>query len=158
LEEGQEGPDSSIDLSVMEGGRSRQNGELWRPEDEQYYNPEQKPPGSSSGRWHYPANFEDVEPIEPPKRIKKKKEKKDRWERTNDAYTMSDESAAKRRKKKKGKNPETASTITNDSGETPFPEDADGGLYGERQTASAAVSTSVPKNKTEDEVLFDHEL
>jgi len=156
LEEGQE-PASSIDLSVMENERSQQNGDLWRPEDEQYYNAEQKPAGASSGRWRYPANFEDVEPIEPPKRIKKKKEKRDRWERTNDAYSMADENSAKKKKKRKGKNAETASTVTNDSGEA-FPEDPDGGLYGERQKPGDSTSTPVQKNKTADEVIFDHEL
>jgi hypothetical protein len=154
LEEGQEGQGSSIDLSIMDGERSRQNGELWRQEDEQFYKSEQTAAGTSSGRWRYPANFEDVEPIESPKRIKKKKEKKDRWERTSDAYSMADENAAKKKKKKKGKNAETASTVTNDSGEA-FPEDADGGLYGERQPSE---STSVQRKKTTNEVIFDHEL
>lgn len=140
----------------MDGERPRQDGDLWRPEDEQYYNPNEAK-ATSSGRWHYPANFQDVEPIEPPKRIKKKKEKKDRWERTNDAYSMADENAAKKKKKKKRKNTETASTVTNESGDA-FPEDPDGGLYGERKTSSAPASTSVPKNNTTDEVIFDHEL
>ena len=153
LEEGQEGPASSINLSTMENERSRQNGELWRPADERYYNPEQKTAGSSSGRWRYPANFEDVEPIEPPKRIKKKKDRKDRWERTNDAYSMADEHAAKKRKKKKRKNSEVASTVTTDSGEA-FPEDPDGGLYGERQKPTPPP---VESNKT-DNVIFDHEF
>jgi len=154
LEEGQEGPASSIDLSIVENERSRTNGDLWRPEDERYYNPEQKTVTASSGRWHYPANFEDVEPIEPPKRIKKKKEKKDRWERTNDAYSMADGNEAKKKKKKKRKNSETASIVTNDSGEV-FPEDPDGGLYDDQKLNP---SSSAQKNKTTDEVLFDHEL
>ncbi|KAF9532983.1 hypothetical protein CPB83DRAFT_743518, partial [Crepidotus variabilis] len=135
LEEGQEGG-SSIDLSA-EGRPHRQgNGELWRPEDENYYNEGQKPTTASSGRWRYPANFEDAEPIEPPKKSKKKKDKKDRWERTQDAYSMASEGGStKKRKKKKRRDTETASSYTNDSGEG-FPEDAEGGLYGERRTAA----------------------
>lgn len=155
MEEGQEGPPSSIDLSIMENERSRQNEDLWRPEEERYYNAEQKPAATtSSGRWRYPANFEDVEPIESPKRIKKKKDKKDRWERTNDAYSLADETGSKKKRKKKRKNTETASNITNDSAET-FPEDADGGLYGEHKPSP---STSVQKKTTTDEVIFEHEL
>ncbi len=154
MEEGQGGAASSTDLSTMENERSEQNGEFWRPEDERYYNPEQKTAATPSGRWRYPANFEDVEPIEPPKRSKKKKDRKDRWERTNDAYNMADENAAKKKKKKKRKNSEVASTVTTDSGEA-FPEDPDGGLYGERQKPTA--STSVER-RTTDNVIFDHEL
>jgi hypothetical protein len=154
LEEGQDGPASSVNLT-MENESSRQNGELWRPEDERYYRAEQNTAGTSSGRWNYPANFEDVEPIEPPKRAKKKKEKKDRWERTNDAYSIADENAAKKKKKKKRKNSEVASTVTTDSGEA-FPEDPDGGLYRDRQEPNA--STSVEKSNTADTVIFDHEL
>ena len=127
MEEGQGGAASSTDLSTMENERSEQNGEFWRPEDERYYNPEQKTAATPSGRWRYPANFEDVEPIEPPKRSKKKK---------------------------KRKNSEVASTVTTDSGEA-FPEDPDGGLYGERQKPTA--STSVER-RTTDNVIFDHEL
>ena len=57
-EEGQAGG-SSVDIhSVDEGVRRHPNGELWRPEDEQYYNAPESSGGG--GRWHYPANFDDA--------------------------------------------------------------------------------------------------
>lgn len=153
LEEGQEGRGSSVDLSTENGPQNRADGELWGSEDEQYYNPERKA-GSSSGRWQYPTNFKDVEPIEPPKRTKKK-EKKNRWERTNDAYSMTGEGSTKKRKKKKKKDAETMSIATTESGET-FPEAAEGGLYRERPLANDPSSNK--KDKTTDEVVFNHEF
>ncbi len=152
LEEGQQDSRAStIDLSV----RNERTGELWRPEDEQYYNPEQKQTASSSssGRWHYPANFEDVEPIEQSKRIKKKKEKKDRWERTNDAYSMASEDKTKKRKKKKTKDTES---MASGPPENEFPEDPEGGLYGERAKPAESESSST-KAKATDEI-FNHEF
>jgi len=154
LEEGQQdGRASTTDLSV----RNEQTGELWRPEDEQFYNAGQKQAASSSsGRWHYPANFEDVEPIEPiepSKRIKKKKEKKDRWERTNDAYSMASEGRTKKRKKKKTRDTES---MASGPPENEFPEDPEGGLYGERDKPAASESSST-KVKTTDEI-FNHEF
>lgn len=146
LEEGQNGRGSSVDLSTED---SRANGDLWRPDDEQYYNPE-RTAVSSSGRWNYPTNFQDVEPIEPPKR-KKKKEKKNRWERTNDAYSMAGEGSAKKRKKKK-KDVDTVSNATTESGEA-FPEAAEGGLYGKRHDHMKDKN-----DKTTDEVVFNHEF
>ena len=151
MEEGQQDSRAStIDLSV----RNERTGELWRPEDEQYYNSEQKPAASaSSGRWHYPANFEDVEPIEPieqSKRIKKKKEKRDRWERTNDAYSMASEGKTKKRKKKKTKD---AESVASGPPENEFPEDPEGGLYGDR---AASGSSSTPAKTTDD--ILEHEF
>lgn len=91
---------------------------------------------SGSGRWHYPANFEDaiVEPSK--KKSKKKKEKKDRWARTEDAYSLGEAESEGRSRKRKSKKKrrtngdlETASRRSNST--TEFPEDAEGGLYGD---------------------------
>ncbi|KAF4615352.1 hypothetical protein D9613_003059 [Agrocybe pediades] len=154
-EEGQE-HGSSVDISLESGsnGRPRRqaNGELWRPEDEQYYNaPDKSSVNSSSGRWHYPANFDDVEPVSTGKKTKKKK-KKDRWERTQDAYSMSAE-GEQRKKKKKRRSSDADSSIAT----TEFPEDPEGGLYGE----PGARSTTPPeakKDKTTDSEIFNHEF
>lgn len=162
-EEGQEAGSSSIDLSSENGRPQRQpNGDLWRPEDENYYNAEagkSSKSSKSSGRWHYPMNFEDVEPIDTGKRSKKKKDKKDkkdRWERTQDAYSMASESDKKKKKKKRRstKDTETGSTATQDSGE--FPEDPAGGLYGDRRTTADSEASGAPKNTTDD--VFRHEF
>jgi len=141
------------------GGRStRANEDLWRPEDEQFYG--QNGDGGSTrtsgsgGRWHYPANFEDsvVETGAPKK--KKKKEKKDRWARTEDAYSM--EGSDTRRRKKKSKKVKATSgdseTHSRHSGSVnEFPEDAEGGLYGDRRNPTQPTTTN-------DEALFSHEF
>ncbi len=61
-EEGQErGSSTNLSVESGSGGRPKRqpNGELWRPEDESYYNPDK--PGSvassSGGRWHYPRKL-----------------------------------------------------------------------------------------------------
>jgi len=130
-EDGQE-QGSSIDLSSAENPGARPprqpNGDLWRPEDESYY--EAEPPASSSGRWRYPTNFEDAALPSASKRGKKKKEKKDRWARTEDAYSLSEEQSQKRKSKKKKSRSSAASDTSRDS-TTDFPEAAEGGLYGE---------------------------
>jgi len=158
-EEGQE-HSSSIDLS-SEGvnGRPRRqpNGDLWRPEDEHYYNPDKASAPSSSGRWHYPANFEDVEPINSGKKSsKKKKEKKDRWERTQDAYSISSEGdGQKKRKKKKRKSSDAGGSIgTQESND--FPEDPEGGLYA--APAPDGPEDGPRQDKTTDEEVFNHEF
>ena len=75
--EGQEHGDSSVDLSndhTNNDTRTGANGDLWRSEDEQYYGKNEN--RKSQGRWHYPANFDDVVlEADPPR---KKKSKKDR--------------------------------------------------------------------------------
>jgi hypothetical protein len=136
-EEGQE----SVDLSLEgDGERDQQkkkqsNGDgLWNPDEESYYSQGQDSNKSqSSGRWHYPANFEDtISPIDSPKKSSSKK-KKDRWARTEDAYSQPEERRKKKSKKVKRKSsvPGGASIQSGDS--TPeFPEDPTGGLYGER--------------------------
>jgi len=116
--------------------RPSRGGELWREEDESYYGQNGNGDAGSSesgGRWHYPANFEDTIPEPEPSR--KKKSKKDRWERTEDAYSVTDDGGKRKKKKKKSKvNRSTVGdaesfdrSSTND-----FPEDAEGGLYDDR--------------------------
>ncbi|KAK7054901.1 hypothetical protein VNI00_003364 [Paramarasmius palmivorus] len=94
LEEGQVGRSTaSISSDGMDDQRNRnQDDGLWRPEDERYYNASND--SNSSGRWHYPANFDDAVVSGGSKKSKKKKEKKDRWARTEDAYSLSEQAAA----------------------------------------------------------------
>jgi hypothetical protein len=133
LEEGQEVGSSSVDLSNEETRARRQqsNGDLWRSEEESFYN-QRSSTQSSGGRWHYPANFDEAELTAIPKKGKKKKDKKDRWARTQDAYTLSEEQSRKKKssKRKKSMSSQQDSVITRDSNTTELPEDAEGGLYG----------------------------
>ncbi|KAG6897577.1 hypothetical protein C0992_000165 [Termitomyces sp. T32_za158] len=125
---------SSVDISLAETNPQRQpNGDLWRPEDETYYNPESS---NRSSRWHYPANFEDAAL---PKRKKEKKVKKDRWAMTEDAYSQSQEQGKKSRRKKKKNRSSVTTDDTRDSRDSvaEFPEDPEGGLYADRNGQSA---------------------
>jgi len=155
---GQEPGDSSVDFSndhSNNNARSGTNGELWRPEDEQYYGKtENKKP---QGRWHYPTNFDDVTlDADPPR---KKKSKKDRWARTEDAYVMEAESS-ERRKRKKSKNKSTVGESDTHSrasdSTTNFPEDAEGGLYGDR--VNTDQSQSGVQDRAKDEDVFGHQF
>jgi len=156
-EEGQEhGSSVDIPLEGANGKPRRQpNGDLWRPEDETYYNPDKASVNSSSGRWHYPANFDDIEPISTGKKSKKKKEKKDRWERTQDAYSMSaDGESQKKKKKKKRKSSDADSSIaTHESND--FPEDPEGGLYGGHTSGPVDVTKN---DKATEEEVFSHQF
>ncbi|KAG6890693.1 hypothetical protein C0995_005066 [Termitomyces sp. Mi166 len=145
--EGQEQA-SSVNLSLTESRPQRQpNGDLWRPEDESYYNADSS---SGSSRWHYPANFEDAAL---PKRKKVKKVKKDRWARTEDAYSQSQQQGKKSRRKKK----KNRSSVEDDSSRdsvAEFPEDPEGGLYADHNTQPAGKKES---QTTSDEV-FEHQF
>ena len=157
--EGQEPVDSSVDLSndhTNNDARAGSNKDLWRPEDEQYYgkNENKKP----QGRWHYPANFDDVTlEADPPR---KKKSKKDRWARTEDAYVMEAEASERRKRKKSKKNKSTAGnpdTRSRASGSTTeFPEDAEGGLYGDRTNTNQPQSATPERTKGDD--VFSHQF
>ncbi|KAK0240139.1 hypothetical protein EDD85DRAFT_475763 [Armillaria nabsnona] len=154
-EEGQEAG-SSIDLPSE--GQRQANGDLWRPEDENYYGAGQGANSStaSGGRWHYPANFEDTAvATNSSKRSKKKKEKKDRWARTEDAYSVSEERQRKKSKRKKAKSSTAPEgSVYSQDGSNEFPEDAEGGLYSERGTE---IEDPAQKKKTTDDV-FRHEF
>ncbi|PFH54355.1 hypothetical protein AMATHDRAFT_53288 [Amanita thiersii Skay4041] len=151
-EEGQEAQ-SSLDSS-LEGRDSRQkqgNG-LWKNEEETYYS---KPDNRSSGRWRYNPDFDDSMLSSPPKQGgKKKKEKKDRWARTEDAYTQSEEHSRRKKSKKKRRSAMPDGSLSSRDSTTEFPEDPDGGLYGDRSQHTNEVPT---KDATTDEV-FRHEF
>ena len=153
--EGQEPGNSSVDLSNDHTNdvQAGSNKDLWRPEDEQYYgkNENKKP----QGRWHYPANFDDVTlDVDPPR---KKKSKKDRWARTEDAYVMEAEASERRKRKKSKKNKSTvgeSDTRSRASGSTEFPEDAEGGLYGDRTNQSQPTAP----DRTKGDDVFNHQF
>ncbi|KAI9057876.1 hypothetical protein FKP32DRAFT_1582749 [Trametes sanguinea] len=167
-EEGQEGG-SSIDLPSEEAGarpRNNTNGSsgYWDPREERYYG--QNGDASSvntagSGRWHYPANFEDAVPESSRKKSKKKKEKKDRWARTEDAYSVAESSTRRRKSKKKSKVAVDDDTYSRRSeSTTEFPEDPEGGLYGDRRPAGGIDGESGGRDpvRTTDDEIFNHEL
>jgi len=149
-EEGQE-HGSSVDISLEDGKARQPNGELWSPEDEHFYNPDKSSAPSSSGRWHYPANFDDAEPIDTGKRGKKKKDKKDRWERTQDAYSMTSGDSGKKKRRKR-KSSDTATQPQDEANE--FPEDPEGGLYAGRPQ----VPDERQKDTLTEEQVFSHEF
>ncbi|KAJ8521612.1 hypothetical protein ONZ45_g1710 [Pleurotus djamor] len=150
---------SSTSLSGDSQRRRQPNGDLWRPEDETYYNADAN--SSSSRRWHYPTNFEESEVELTKKKSKKKKEKKDRWARTEDAYSLSEERSSKRKKSKKKRRSSTVegtgSTYSADS-TTEFPEDAEGGLYGDRPQKSGNTPQPKENGQTPDETVFNHQF
>jgi uncharacterized membrane protein YqaE (UPF0057 family) len=131
------------------------NGELWSPEEEQYYG---KRDNRKSGRWNYPTNFEDVVlEADPPR---KKKSKKDRWARTEDAYVMEAEATERRKRKKSKKKKSTVGepdTHSRASGSTTeFPEDAEGGLYEDR--ANTSQPQAAVQDRTGEEAVFSHQF
>lgn len=164
--EGQEGGGSSIDLSAEHSGRpAAANGgeDLWRAEDEQFYGENGSAPKAESGsRWRYPANFEDtLAETEAPK--KKKKDKKDRWERTDDAYSIAEsDPAPRKRKKSKRSKPSGDSDTRSKQSESinDFPEDAEGGLYGDRNAGRGAAGQGAGQGSqpAHDDNIFSHEF
>lgn len=164
LEEGQEGG-SSVDVSTEDNAPQQQaNGDtLWNPDDERFYgqNGDRSSvnTGGSAGRWRYPANFEDTV-LEPSRKksSKKKKDKKDRWARTEDAYSYTNETTSKRKKSKKGRH----STMDTDTysgrsdSTSEFPEDPEGGLYGDRPRPGAAPAAQ-PNGENGDDI-FSHDF
>jgi len=160
-EEGQE-QGSSIDLSTTDGQgaqpRRQPNGDLWRPEDESYYGAETA--SSSSGRWRYPANFDDAALPSASKRGKKK-EKKDRWARTEDAYSISEEQGQRKKSKKKKKG--SRSSVAGDSihsrdSTTEFPEAAEGGLYGDGPRKPDESPGNAETNAETKDDVFSHQF
>ncbi|OCH85317.1 hypothetical protein OBBRIDRAFT_785041 [Obba rivulosa] len=162
LEEGQEGG-SSIDLSNEDAGtRSRANGsgELWSNREEQYYGAngdDSSVRTAGSGRWRYPANFEDTMPAGKPKKSsKKKKEKKDRWARTEDAYSIGEGQSTKRRKsKRKSRTAESETNSRASESTTEFPEDPEGGLYADPPRPS---DVPVTNGRDDADDIFTHQL
>jgi hypothetical protein len=137
-------------------GESGGAGGLWREDDESFYSKSEE---TKSGRWHYPANFDDVEVASPgssSKRGKKKwkKEKKDRWAMTEDAYNQSEErSRRKKSKKKRGSSVMENSDKSRDSMEVP--EDPNGGQF---ERAATNVDDVQRQVVTTTDDLLNHEL
>ncbi|KAH8833625.1 hypothetical protein DL96DRAFT_1703275 [Flagelloscypha sp. PMI_526] len=166
LEEGQRADRSTTSLS-SEGHDRRgggQDGDLWRPEDESYYN-NSNTSTETTGRWRYPANFDDAA-FEGAARTKrsKKKDKKDRWARTEDAYAQGDGGKNRKKSKKKKKNngdaSSAASVYSQDSNSMQYPEDPERAPYASASgRADEADRTPEPlaTHKTGDEV-FRHEF
>lgn len=159
LEEGQEGG-SSIDVSLENGDQRRgPGGEFWNPNEERFYGQNDRSNASirtngSGGRWRYPANFEDTVPEPTRKKSKKKKEKKDRWARTEDAYSIGETTS--RKKSKKRRSTVETDTYSRQSGSTTeFPEDPEGGLYGDSRPGAAPVNGS---GRRDEDNIFTHEF
>ncbi|THH27505.1 hypothetical protein EUX98_g6698 [Antrodiella citrinella] len=165
-EEGQEGG-SSVDISTEDVARpaTGPNGELWNPEEEQFYGQKNRDSGSiKSSRWHYPANFDDTT-AEPSRKksSKKKKDKKDRWARTEDAYSIGGvedgpSSKKKSKSKKRRTTTDASETYSNRSGSTTeFPEDVEGGLY-RGSTAAAPQAQDPDARRREEDDLLNQEV
>lgn len=120
----------------------------------------------SGRRWQYPANFNEATEVEgmeldgrkskgKKKSSKKSKDKKDRWGRTADAHAgvgYEDVDGGRKKKKKKSRTVDDAlgtsrrsdsnlSRRYSSASDPEGPEDAVGGLYGERTALRSADST-----------------
>ena len=154
---------SSID-SIAPPGPGANNGELWSAQEEQYYGQSNGSSDSRSRRWHYPANFDGAAAStelgsSTPK--KKKKIKKDRFARTEDAYSINEDTTP-RRKKKRSRRPtvgdeDAYSTKSSSTGQAPeVPEDPEGGRYGD--TARRGDAQSRGGAQVEGDTNFDHQF
>ncbi|KAF8628462.1 hypothetical protein AX15_003974 [Amanita polypyramis BW_CC] len=148
-EEGQI-PDREDVVSQRSNRQRKGDGELWREDDESYY---AKSDNTTSGRWRYPANFDDAA-LPSPSARGKKKEKKNRWARTEDAYSQSEE----RSRRKKSKKKRTSGTVGSlNSGESvEVPEDPDGGHYGHHAGHTTSGGQDNIAVTTDD--LLNHEV
>ena len=141
--------------------RGADDGELWSAQDEQYYNQSNGSSESRSRRWHYPANFDDAAASaaagsNAPK--KKKKIKKDRFARTEDAYSINEDTAPRRKKKRSRRSTigdeDAYSTKSSSTGQVP--EDPEGGNYGDSARREVAQSHDAPQ--VEDDTNFEHQF
>ncbi|KAG5221283.1 transporter [Salix suchowensis] len=163
LEEGEvAGSSTSLPAdSQRQPGKRQANGDLWRPEDESYYNAEQDNNSTrSSGRWHFPANFDDAIADEPIKKNKKKKkDKKDRWARTEDAYSLSEQTSKRKKSKKRSSAVGDGATSTYSNNSTAeFPEDPEGGLYAPRPDRGKDTTSPKENGQATDDTLFTHQF
>jgi hypothetical protein len=163
LEEGQNPEASSVSLSSESAAprRGAGNGELWGAQDEQYYGQSNGSGESRSHRWSYPANFEDASPAlgsSTPK--KKKKIKKDRFARTEDAYSITEDTPRRRKKRSKRSTVDDESTYSRGSESTgQVPEDPEGGNYGGRQAGVQGTGPGAADGaRGNDDVVFDHQF
>lgn len=129
---------------------------LWRPEDEGYYGESSNRRNSrnasnasldsgsrSTGRWRYPANFDDATEIEPPRKSKSKSKPssagKDRWARSEEARLAVADDGSTRKKRRKS----TSRTYTDESSSyREGPEDPFAGNYGGSSGTAAAPPAS----------------
>ncbi|KAH9966673.1 hypothetical protein BC827DRAFT_1124496 [Russula dissimulans] len=146
---------SSAD-SVASPRRANDDGDLWSAQEEQYYGQSNGSTASRS-RWHYPANFDEATESPPlgsstPK--KKKKVKKDRFARTEDAYSIN-EDTPRRKKKRSNRSVVVDDDVSERSGST-VPENPEGGHYGDSTRHTGAHGTS--ESRVENETNFDHQF
>lgn len=97
---------------------------------------------------------------------KSKSDKKNRWERTQDAYSLppddEDTGRKKKSKRRKRKSSIAADSIqSQDDSVQEYPEDPEGGLYGNSSRLGPSVDEQ-PRNdqavKTTDEEIFKHQF
>jgi uncharacterized membrane protein YqaE (UPF0057 family) len=167
VEEGQVPDAASLHSSVDATAPPRRGAgddELWSAQDEQYYGQSN---GSTSerrsSRWHYPANFDDADTtsaLDASTPKKKKKIKKDRFTRTEDAYSITDDTTPRRKKKRSKRttvrDDDTYSARSGSTGQPEFPEDPEGGLYGD--TAKHGGAQSNGSAQANDETNFEHQF
>jgi hypothetical protein len=164
VEEGQNPNASNLNSSTDSVAQARRgpDGQLWNAEEEQFYGQSNGSSESRSRRWHYPANFDDanVSPELGSGTLKKKKKvKKDRFARTEDAYSIPEDTTRQRKKKRSNR-----STIDDDahserSGSTApeVPEDPEGGRYSDVATHGVGHH-STADTRVEVQTDFDHQF
>ncbi|KAG8863107.1 hypothetical protein FRB96_009288 [Tulasnella sp. 330] len=127
--------------------------QLWGSGDEpEFYNQQGgsgsfvSTPENNGGRWHYPANFDEMEPPSPSTPKKSRSKKKDRHARTEDAYA-----STPKKKKSRG---------SMKNGGTEFngvPNDSIPGADGFGYNASDAPAPRAPQQTTGEDGL-DHQF
>lgn len=150
-------------MSAENGEQRGAAGQYWNPNEERYYGQNGdgsaaslRTNGSGGGRWHYPANFEDAVPEPSRKKSKKKKDKKDRWARTEDAYSTGGGSTTRKKSKKRKSTVDSDTYSRRSDSTTEFPEDVEGGLYGDSRRA--AVPTEAANGRGDEDNIFTHEF
>ena len=161
VEEGQIPDAASLNSSTDQPRRRVGDGELWSAQEEQYYGQSN---GSTSerrsSRWHYPANFDDADSTSSAPK-KKKKIKKDRFARTEDAYSINEDTAPRKKKKRSKRtttvDDDTYSARSGSTGQPEFPEDPEGGHYGDNVQLDGGAQTN-GSTQPNDETNFDHQF
>ena len=168
MEDGQNPEASSVSLSSDSANprRGAANGELWSAQDEQYYGQSNGSGESRSHRWRYPANFDEAAASpavgsSTPK--KKKKIKKDRFARTEDAYSITEDTTRRRKKRSKRSTVDDESTYSRGSESTnQLPENPEGGQYGgssqAKQVGVQGTGTGTSGARGNDETVFEHQF
>lgn len=115
---------------------------MWSHDDESYYT---RSESGNSGRWRYPANFDDAASSPGSKKSKKK----DRFARTEDAYHQSEERSRRKKSKKKRRSVAEGSLNSFEA-----PENPNGDNYRQQDAAAEGQEKVVA---TTDELL-NHEI